>query len=76
MKKTSYKKKFVSLMCCMLATAITLSSGLASTMGELTKVSASDVVNYALGKPSVSYTHLDVYKRQEIHLCCFPLRLR
>ena len=53
MKRTSLKKKFVSMMCCMLATAITLSSGLTSTMGGVTRVGASDEVNYALDK---SYT--------------------
>ena len=61
MKKASYKKKFVSLMCCMLATAITLSSGLMSAMGEITKVGASDVVNYALGKPYTSSLPDDWY---------------
>ena len=61
MKKISYKKKFVSLMCCMLATAITLGSGLASVMGEITKVSASDEVNYALGKPYTSSLPDDWY---------------
>ena len=51
MRQTSLKKKFASLMCCMLS--------LTCTLGSIPASASTD---------PVSYTHLDVYKRQDLRV--------